>query len=110
MALHDLIENPARVAELTREDAAQALAELKGLESGLLLHLVTVAEYKPVAPPKTDSLEMLCPRQIADMSGLTQQRVYGLIQSGELKAKKTGKYWRVRRVDFERWQMGESVR
>lgn len=109
MNLSDLITNPARLADLSREDAALALKEAKALEGALLIRLATATNPVPVVT-QPERLEMLGPQQIAEAAGLTQQRVYSLIQSGELKAQKIGKYWRVRRVDFERWQRGETDR
>jgi excisionase family DNA binding protein len=50
----------------------------------------------------------MTPRQVADASGLGLRTVYLLIDSGELPAFRTGKWFRVTRAAYERWLRGKG--
>lgn len=57
-------------------------------------------------PESTGAL--LTPAQVAERAQLTQQKVYRLLERGELRGRKCGKYWRVTEADFERWASGKG--
>lgn len=105
MPLHDLIENPARVAELTREDAAQALAELKGLESGLLLRLVaeTAKESAPAPVTNNQPDRLIGVEEAAELLGTSAKWLYAHWQELPFAQKLGPKSLRFSANGIQRW-------
>lgn len=52
----------------------------------------------------------LTPEQIAHRIGMTAAYVRGLCASGELRARKCGKFWRVDPPDFTSWWDAQQVK
>ncbi|MFU8785885.1 MAG: helix-turn-helix domain-containing protein [Candidatus Izemoplasmataceae bacterium] len=51
----------------------------------------------------SDDLKLYTIEEVTKILKVTQRTVYNYIKSGELKAIKVGKYWRVRHTELERF-------
>jgi excisionase family DNA binding protein len=56
--------------------------------------------------PASGAPELLTPEQVAKSLGVSDEDVRSIIASGELKAKKIGSSWRIRRADLDAYLAG----
>lgn len=102
--------NSGALVALPPDQKAEVADELFALarrveREALIGQLVTTDSRQPES-----SGALLTPAQVADKAQLTQQRVYRLLERGELRGQKIGKYWRIAERDFEAWASGKGGR
>ena len=110
-----LLEHLAAIREvlprLPVHHKARMLAELAGVVEMLRCEVTAGRLQETATPPRAsgpDEGELLTPEQVAALAKITRRNVYCLIRSRRIPARRIGKYWRIRRSDFEAWQKADS--
>lgn len=95
--LGQILENPARVAELSDQEARQILVHV----SALLVALAARVPASQNGQPEADRL--LTPAEAAACLGVRRSRIYELTRTGGLPLVKVGKYVRIRPAALAQW-------
>ncbi len=94
--LGQILEHPARVAELSDQEARQLLVRVSAL-------LAALAARVPASENGQPGDRLLTPAEAAARLGVRRSRIYDLTRAGALPAVRVGKYVRVRASALTQW-------
>lgn len=97
----DLVRQPERVTEVTRDAVAGLLAEVERLRVALWARLFDVQEHGGSSQPAT---RLLTAPKVAEALGVPVSYVYELARAGRLPAVRFGKYVRFAPEALQAWQ------